>query len=306
MTDGQTETQQSINAANAQHVDCEIEEYHARSEWSSTQLKCLREEGPLMFRRRYITGESPRQHKKAWDIGHVVHAALLEPTGLVGLVDTPPADVLAKNGARFGKKYEEWLAARPDKIILTARELAECQTMADRVLSDTTALAMLRGMGGHSEYSVLWHDAVSGLDLRCRFDRFVPMPDGGCILVDIKTARDVTPKGFARDAAKLGYHNQAALYWDGAVALGQAPSSWRFVAVQNCEPYDCVCYELSHEDIMFGRAQNRQTLNELARRLGQDDWDPDTRGRLVPLQMPEWLRNSEPLELTVGGEKVRV
>jgi hypothetical protein len=224
---------------------------------------------------------------------------------LASLVEEVPADVLTRDGRRYGKKYDEWCAARPGKLPFLPREIATLTTMLNRVQGHAGAGQTLYGLRGANEYSVIWHDADTGLDLRCRFDRIVWMPDGKCLLADIKTTRQ-SESEFGRDIVKYGYMHQAAFYWKGAQAIGQMPDEWRFVCVQNCEPYDAWVWSITADDsrLVQAMADNQATLRELARRLETNDWDPETYGLIRPVpELPGWGRE---LELTISGRKVRI
>jgi uncharacterized cysteine cluster protein YcgN (CxxCxxCC family) len=173
--------------------------------------------------------------------------------------------------------------------------------MVDRVMGHKAAAELLREPDSDSEFSIAWHDAGCGLDLRCRLDRFIRRPRRRCVLLDVKTTRRTQDK-FRYDISDYQYLHQAAHYWEGAIAFGWLPEKWVFVVVQNCEPYDAWAYEVTddHPSLEQARAERSGTLRDLARRLNEDDWQPETYGLAVPL--PELPGAQKAVTLTINGK----
>ena len=68
--------------------------------------------------------------------------------------------------------------------------------------------------GGIAEASIFWRDKETGLMLKCRPDNFSPEWVG-----DLKTAKDVSDKGFFYDFTKFNYHVSGYRYSLGMLAL---------------------------------------------------------------------------------------
>lgn len=269
----------------ATHIDCTLTEYHAmRDSWSHSQIETLIESPPL-FHGRHITGLFPRESSDALDCGTIAHQALLMPGGLADVLAIIPREVLNEQGHRKGKRWLEWSDANADKIQMKPEEAAVPQRMVESVLSHEYG-GRLRGAATHIEYTLSW-ECSDGLTLRCRPDWIAETPVG-LVVCDLKTTRATTPREFAADAVKFGYHRQAAWYLDGVQRAGMDPKGFVFVVVDKSPAHECYVYQLSERAIELGRKQNADAVRELAYRLERNDWRGKGAGEMFELDLPEW------------------
>ena len=71
---------------------------------------------------------------------------------------------------------------------------------------------------------------------------------------DLKTCRDASPYGFAKDAEKLSYDIQAAFYFDLVTKVnGTPPDRFVFIAQEKEFPYSVGQYAVSEEGLSNGR-----------------------------------------------------
>jgi predicted amidohydrolase len=102
--------------------------------------------------------------------------------------------------------------------------------------------------------SAFWTDPETGLELKARAD----MLNGMATCIDLKSAADASPHGFANAIARYRYHVQAALYLD---AFGAE----RFVFVAGI-------YTLDDASVQQGRDEYRRALRGIAEHQQKDVW----------------------------------
>ena len=105
---------------------------------------------------------------------------------------------------------------------------------------------------------------------------------------DVKSTRARTVREFMQDAARYGYHRQAAWYWDACVALGIDISAFVFISVNKTPAHECYVIELDGGDIELGRSQNRELLHELAWRLKTNNFGSRDGDDIVVGSLPQW------------------
>ncbi len=285
----------------ARHIECTNEAYHARAEWSRSQLNDLPDD-PELFAGRCITDEFPRPSSKPMEIGTVAHQCLTAPGGLDAVVTVIPPEVLASNGARLGNAWKAWRAEHAGTIHLTERELQPIRRMIRSVHVHKTASKRLAA-AMHYEFTLIYTDKETGLPLRARPDLIVADGDG-VIVPDFKTTAARTTRDFARECVRFRLHRQAAWYTEAVELFGYHVKSWEFITVQNAPPYACRVRPLDPLAIALGLDEIRAARRDLKRRLDADDWSDPTGDDPIPLDLPEYAYPS--VELTIGGETMTV
>lgn len=282
----------------ATEYKCTNAEYHAeRDSWSHSQAEDLIQKGPTYFRGRHITGEFPREEKKAFDFGTVVHSVLLGDPACWRMI---PADVLNAQGHRKGKAWLDYKAENQGLPMLTEEEGKPTRRMVASVKANPAAMHFLDA-DGPCETSIKWRDR-SGLWLRARLDKLAMLEK--TIPVDIKTTRRLTKEKFAYDVMNIGYHRQGAWYDDGAIRLDwtEGIDTFVLIAVQSIPPYDCHVYELHANALARGYAENRKAIDELADRLDKDYWHPADHGQVITLDLPRKAYFEDEWEIDDGDE----
>ncbi len=147
-----------------------------------------------------------------------------------------------------------------------------------------------------TEVSGVWIDKGTGLRCRARYDAWA---SGAPILVDVKTASDITPDGFARSVATYGYHRQQAHYSAGFRALtGQAPEMFLFAAVSSAAPFVAVPYLLDAEAVAQGEAEIRHLLELFARCKESNRWPGPGDSGIQTIGLPRWALPQEEMEVS--------
>lgn len=227
-------------------------DYFAHPALSSTQAREL-----LDSPKKYHYGLThPRANKAEFDLGHAVHALVL---GRGAETVVYPPTVLGKGG-RLGTvaaiEFEE--RARANGQTPVKQDVADqVKAMAEAVLAHPMARVLLE-QDADSEVSVFATDPDTEVEIRARFDK---LPSGGNtpIAMDLKTARDASPKGFARAAAEHRYHVQRGHYMDAhAYAGGIDLDGFVFVVVESEAPHLVGVYRLNPEWEQLGVDEARR------------------------------------------------
>lgn len=244
-------------------------EYRAWDALGSTDIKTLATHPAGVFRFRR---ENPRS-SQAFDVGRVAHSLILEgdETRVVAI------DVEAKRGKAWTDPAE---AARAEgKTPLTVAEWDSVRQMRDSVFANPDAAELLTGH--EAETSLRWDE--HGTPAKARLDAWHRDQQ---VIVDLKTTRDASPRGFGRSAAEYGYHAQAAHYSDGVLALTDARNDYFIVCVEKEPPYVTAVYEVFIDQIVAGREIVREGLNAYREAITTNHWP--THYPQQPLELPAW------------------
>ena len=251
--------------------------------WS--RLKVI-DKSPLAFQWAL---RHPREETEAMAFGTAFHLALLEPELFQeSYVVTPDfGDLRAVEGRTTkeeGKanklRKAEWLDKNQGKSFLDAGDADRIASMVAAVQAHGPARDCLRGA---KEQVIQWVDGPTGLACKARVDV------RGDRIVDVKTATDVSPRGFGRQAANLLYHGQVAWYNDGAIAAGVATRLElpRFLVAQSVAPFDVAVYEVSAIQLEAGRKLWRRLLDRFFS-CSATDWWPGVAPTVKTLDLPAW------------------
>jgi len=211
----------------------------------------------------------PKDDTESLVKGHAAHAALLEPDVFAKLYATMPnfGDYRTKAAK---EKRAAWEKEHQNSISINEEQHATAVSIRDRILADPELRQLFDGPG-KNESTILWTDEETGLECKARTDRLTIFK-GYQILIDLKTARNITDYGCQSAMADLGYAVRMAFYRD-ALDLVQ-PADWRVALVWalNTPPYTYRMTELMDEDLAEGRAAYRHYLNLHAECLANDAW----------------------------------
>ena len=257
--------------------------YHAHSAVSKSHLDLIAR-SPLHYWSRYLDPDrvapepSPQMR-----LGTALHTHVLELSRWDQEIAVAPAiNRLTKAGK------EEWAAFVADaagRTVITADDAAQVMAMGRAVLRHPAA-AMLLGLPGKAETTHMWTDASTGLECKCRPDW---LTDDGSIVVDLKTTKDASPRGFKQSVANFAYHKQAAWYLHGLEqATGKRPDQFIFICVESTAPYAVAVYAADAEMIERGHDQAMRDLAKLAVCKAADHW-PSYSEQIEPISLPGWM-----------------
>lgn len=271
--------------------------YHADPALSASGAKRLLLPGcPALFKHDRDNGGRP--NKRAFDVGHAAHAAVLG-TGLeVEVVNkvtrdkqVVPADDYTTKSAQ---EHRDAIYAS-GKVPLLEREALHVEEMAQALRRHELAAKLLDPDHGTPEVSVFWHDDVHGIDRRARFD-WLPNPtDNGLMLLpDYKSTVCAEPRAFSRSVWSFGYDMQAVFYADAAFAAGLATDvDFVFIAQETTAPYLVTVHRLDHDAQRIGRARVDEACRLFRECTDTDTWPGYTDAADVQyVGPPAWLADT--------------
>lgn len=256
--------------------------YHAQEGVSNSMLSAMRRSPAHCYALHLAPDRPPQQPPTAaQSAGTLAHCAILEGDALAERFIARPAgmDFRTKDG-------KAWRDAQTLEII-DADMLATATSQRAAVLAVPELANALAS--GRAETSVFWTDERTGLRCRCRPDWLHTLPDGRVIVLDLKTAGDVSPAEFARSVWTWGYHRQAAHYSAGLAAVGIEVAAFLFAAVTSAYPFIAVPYLLDDDACMRGAAEVRDLLDLYATCRASGEWPAYGAGVQV-LTLPAWAK----------------
>lgn len=250
--------------------DVPIEVYHgepcAEPSISSSGLRKLEQECPQTFR---YWKDNPTEPTDDMAFGSAAHEWLLERSTFFERWGVLPEDW---NGRTKAGKADKSDIEEEGKRVLTFEKFENIKQMIEGIERHEFAGAAFRN--GVVEPTLIWKHEATGIWLRCRPDFLPNRPNAGAwIVADYKTTKSARKKDFEWDLAKLGYHQQAALYVDGIEALtGHRPHAFTFVAQEKKPPFVISVFDIDPEDIDRGRELNELQVRVFADCISSDTW----------------------------------
>lgn len=256
-------------------------EYHAHKALSSTGARLLLD-SPARF---HYAQSHPQEPRDVFDVGSAVHSKVLGVGAAITVLDHP--DWRSKLAQAQREQSRE-----NGHIPILRKQASEIDAIAEAVLSHPTA-RLLFEQAGTPEASVFTTDPQTGVNVRARFDYLPDLDVDDPWTVDLKTALDASPDGFAKSVASYRYDIQQEFYLGAyATVTGDFMARMKFVACEKVPPYLVGVYQLSSEFAEMGRAKVRQALEVYAACSAADIW-PGYPVDADPLQPPTWLMFQE-------------
>lgn len=222
-------------------------------------------------------------HRKPFDptpamrIGTAVHCAVLEPDRFA------TEYVVVDSKDRRQKAYKDAVEEHGVELVLLPNEAEDIRAIQDAA-HGRSGVRPLVSAEGWRELSAFAKDPETGVQVRCRYDLLAA--DG--FAVDLKTARDVFPRGFERSIASYRYHVQVAFYSDVYEWItGEKLTEFWLLVVEATAPYTVIPYRLDDAAIEQGRIDYRKNLNTYAECLSSDSW-PHFEPESDLLTLPAW------------------
>ena len=251
----------------------DIAAYHAHPALGSSRLRELLK-SPAHFRANL------RRETEALALGSLVHTLVLEPHAFPErYVVVPKIDGRTKEG----RAAKAALADDP-RIAVDGETMAEASACATSIMGH---IVYQQIRNAQVEHTVFWVDEETGIECKARFDVVGPW------LVDLKTTRDASPKGFQSAIATYGYHIQAAHYMAGAIANGMEPRGFLFACVETSPPYLPAGYLMGNPTLEQGERERREALLTYAQCLRDDRWPGYNDDRIEVIDLPNWAWKDE-------------
>ncbi len=221
--------------------------------------------------------QQPRVQSDPMALGEAVHTLILEPARESEIL-------VCETKTRRGKAFEALRDDNPGACIVTLAQMDTARRMRDAVMADSGAVAMLEG---DREMSMVWD--MDGVRCKARAD---VVRDRA--VVDLKTARDVSPATFQRDAFRKWLYNvQAAWYRIAKIeAMGGPTPGFFLVCVQSVAPHHVKLYDIGERAMQVGEALCRRALKTYRGCTAAGRW-PGFDSSLQLLDMNDWLAEEQ-------------
>lgn len=286
--------QRTAETPAAEVWECTHSEYHARKDRIGNSMKETFRDSRRRYEAEHVTQTIPHESTAALRFGTLFHVVTLEPQNFDNLIAVEPdVNRRTKVGKAELAKFHR-AAERDGKTVVRAKDVEHAQAMAEAVLEHPTAGRWLSDCERIVEQAITWTDET-GLQLKAKRDIIL---DGGRIVVDLKSAREVAPAAFVRACVTFGYHRQAPWYLAGEAAL-ELPCDLRFafIVCGKDAPHEVAVYELDEYALDLGRRQNRAALNALAECYATGDWRSPWEKVPQVLSLPPWADNASAWEI---------
>jgi hypothetical protein len=249
------------------------EKYHATQALSKSGLdQFLR--SPAHFK-AWQDGIATVEQTPAMAFGSAFHCAMLEPYDFAKRYAVFTGDRRTKDGKA---QYESLMAT--GVTLLNQEQKDAIESMKLSIQSHPAASKMFQGA---ADTEVSCFGTFDGVKVKARIDLVPDHREVFDSLVDIKTTQDASPVSFAKTAAQLRYHVQAAWY------LRFFPNKTRFIfiAIEKTAPFECAVYEMDDAAIAQGNAEIDKQL-ELYRSCQEFNSWPGYSTAIQKLTLPNW------------------
>ena len=288
--------------------DMPAAEYFAAAGVNNSILKGMAKSPAHCFALHLAPDRPKREPTTSMFSGTLAHCAQIEPDAMAARYIVTPEDAPRRPTAA------QWNAKKssPDSVsamawwsvfnasaeglqIVTAEQYATTRAQLAAIQLSPEIAALFAT--GHGEQSAFWRDSATGLICKCRPDWVHDLPDGRVILVDLKTAADDSPTGFARTVAAMGYHRQAAWYTAGwQAATGRDVAGFIFAAVGSAYPFMATPYALDDETMAQGAEECAELLEQFAACRRSNNW-PGYGVGVQLIGLPGWARRNMEVEV---------
>ncbi len=205
---------------------------------------------------------------------------------LDGMISVPPVDVLAKDGSRRGKAYDEW-ASNVKGIVCNQDTEFRLRSMVDSLLSHPVA-RMLVEETSETQVSVFFN---------CGRHRVKVRPDG-CTPTRWWDLKSTSAKwgSIYKSVVDYGYAEQEWLYVQGAMAIGYDQHRMPFVFTQTEPPHGTRVFYLPEEMVAAAGVRMLNTMELASLRIQSGSYEDSS--EIEEMNFPRWsVREEEPLEV---------
>ena len=250
------------------HADTDLAPHLGRSLSASGAKVLLKSPARFEWERRH-----PRPSTDAMDLGSVAHELILRTGTRILVVDAYDWRTKAHQALRKAERAKGTIVVNRPELRAAAKMAAAIRRhpLASRIFTD-----------GKPEVSLYWVDEATGVTCRGRVDW---LRKGH--IVDLKTCRDASPRGFAKAATDYGYRESLAHYQRGIHALTGEWLPVVIVAVESEAPHLVAIYTLSTEDLAWGADRMDEALKTYAECESTGHW-PGYSEDVQVLDFPNW------------------
>jgi hypothetical protein len=193
-------------------------------------------------------------------------------SGCHALTFGTPEVVVFEGKQRRGKEWTAFEKEHPGKVILNKKEFAKAKGMADSIKSHPVASRVLFAKDSILEQRIDW-------EWNGRKWRSTPDMRSFRTCGELKTSRCADPDWFWRDALRMSYHVQQAIYRRAIHQLtGVKPRDIYIFVVESVYPYVVTPFQLSERSLEHGDMLAQRWHEEFLRCEETGKWPGYTDG----------------------------
>lgn len=226
--------------------------------------------------------------------------ALRLGSGAHALTFGTPEVVVFDGKQRRGKDWDAFQAAHPGAVILSAKEYTKAKGMADSIAANEVARRVLFAPNVIREQRIDW--TWNG-----RAWRSTPDAQMFRVLAELKTTRCSDPAVFWRDALRLSYHVQLAIYRRAIHQVtGVKPQTVYLFAVESVPPYVVTPFKLTERSLEHGDMLAERWHEQFLKCEASGQWPGYTTGvEELDVYDPEDEHDAQVARAMAGDDGVR-
>src|SRR5699024_8322337 len=220
-------------------------DYFAADAFGSTSIRHLSDPEISLQEVKYLIEHD--EHKKAYDVGTLAHALILEGS-LDPLVIEVPFDTYHKNEAKEMRDAAYAAGLVPLKTPELDSILGPVEAMRDAVMSHSIAAELFTDHD--PEVSIFWEQ--DDVPMKARIDA---LHQSKGIAVDLNTIRSARPNDVRKQSSDLGYYIQQRHSLNGLKEVTGFEPDWYFVTVGKEAPHPVSVHKMSPDALEQAQAR---------------------------------------------------
>jgi hypothetical protein len=259
-----------------------FEEYKAIPALNATAIKAG---GLSMLHMHAAMTGVEKEQTPAMRWGKIVHKAILEREAFFKTVS------VFEGSVRRGQAWDQFQADHDPEWILTTDQHAKLFALSAAVHANADAHRLIES--SMHEVTAQWAGDEYG-PAKARLDGFSERAG----VVELKTARAINQRMFAKAFAGSGYDIQCGWYCEGAnrASLCKTFPACNVIAIESKPPFDVAVYTISNTTLQVGLARAKKIAARYrdAERAGVF---PGVSAGVTELVMPDWYGGEEVSEM---------
>jgi hypothetical protein len=258
------------------------QEYHSNKEHISKSGLSEIKMSPMHYKEGTESDEGEDEKKEALIFGSAYHCYILEPKKweeeYYVMDDSKVYLALIDKGftnPRNTKDYKQWVDSEMqiigEKKVIKKAMFDRIKAMRDRLFSHPYAKMLLTNGRAEVGYMGTMETEIGTINIKFKPDY---IKDVKHLVIDLKTTRNASKKGFPKEAADHNYHIQAALYADLMSKMeGQNRDfTFVFIAQEKKKPFAFNLFEAGVKFIAQGRYEYEMLLQLYKYCIDNNKW----------------------------------
>ncbi len=268
--------------ARIEQEDAEI--YHSRIDHVSRGMIGTFLDRRRLFEQDYVIGrKAERPPTGCMKKGTATHAVFLEGKSVEECFTIIPASALNADGHKKGANWTAFKALHSETELLLPSEKEQVLGAVQSMLAHPHVSQWAQQVS-RREASVYWTCPLTGLDLRCRPDWIIELPEK-ILDIHLKTSADASREGMRRQMPAYAF--EAVHYSHGCRAAFNKPVESLFVVVDSVRPHTTFIHDIKPKTWTIAERLWRSAAVELAKCFRSGDWSDLDEGGVIEWDLSE-------------------